>query len=309
MMTIAQRAKFIRLATPNCLEELFEMQNRICDLCGYPIQDLVLASLEHSTPVNYFARNFELDIIEAIQKANSLSNLRAVHSSCNSKKGNKTREEWFFEKKNRDINCPRFYTLSELEDLRNKLSDIGRIGGRIAAETGQIKTIKTYESSLKGARNQKIEDKARGGVTQGLKNIENGHMERMRAGRLFRIQEEKKSCPAVVPIKKIVDRKYLLDSLRSGRHSRFKHEGTVEDCVKCNRSSEEKKLAHNESCRTSYKKNHIYKSEEYLEQTFKENGHKQGLKNSENGTLIKALHVRWHVKRGIVSPDCPLCKS
>lgn len=55
-----------------------------------------------------------------------------------------------------------------------------KAAGALAAKTGQINKIKTYESSLKGALNQKKEDKVRGGVTQGTKNVANGHLERVR---------------------------------------------------------------------------------------------------------------------------------
>src|SRR5216684_136980 len=93
-LKIQRRVAIIRKATPNILEELFEMQNRICDLCGHPIQDLVLASLDHSISIIVFARG-PLSIKKATLLANDLSNLRAVHSSCNSKKNNKTRADWF----------------------------------------------------------------------------------------------------------------------------------------------------------------------------------------------------------------------
>jgi hypothetical protein len=36
-------------------------------------------------------------------------------------------------------------------------------------------------------------------------------------------------------------------------------------------------------------------------------GHINGHKNAENGTLEKARHSRWHVKRGIVKQDCTFC--
>lgn len=41
----------------------------------------------------------------------------------------------------------------------------------------------------------------------------------------------------------------------------------------------------------------------------KTSGKIQGPKNVENGTLPKALHIRWHVKRDIVNPSCKFCKS
>lgn len=55
-----------------------------------------------------------------------------------------------------------------------------KAAGALAAKTGQINKIKTYESCLKGALNQKKEDKARGGVTQGKKNVDSGRLAKVR---------------------------------------------------------------------------------------------------------------------------------
>jgi hypothetical protein len=55
-----------------------------------------------------------------------------------------------------------------------------KVAGAKARDTGQINSIKTYASSALGAKNQKIEDKARGGSTQGNRNVKNGHLERIR---------------------------------------------------------------------------------------------------------------------------------
>ena len=47
-------------------------------------------------------------------------------------------------------------------------------------------------------------------------------------------------------------------------------------------------------------------------------GHDQGKRNVENGHLARlrtpehqksALHIRWHINRGIVAPGCPLCRE
>jgi len=34
-----------------------------------------------------------------------------------------------------------------------------------------------------------------------------------------------------------------------------------------------------------------------------------GRKNAESGQLARIRHIRWHVKRGIVNPDCLLCQG
>ena len=293
------------------------MSNRLCDLCGYEIQDICLASIEHSIPVMMYAKCLDVAIEDAIRECNSPDNLRVAHSSCNKMKNSKTREEWFAQGlNNREIPC--FLSVAQLQERKlragaasrvNKENKVGIFGmtheqhqaagkasslkqkengtgfygltleqrqengkkqsrevrvrtglahkanktglfamspdqkslvgrgvgykllkeskglfgmpeeakkkarreggkiqgarnietghwqrisqmvdrvaagkraGALAKATGRIYTIKTYESSLKGALNQRKEDKARGGRTQGFKNIQSGHLEKIR---------------------------------------------------------------------------------------------------------------------------------
>jgi hypothetical protein len=135
MLSIQQRAKTIRKATPNgqTLENLFEMQNRICDLCGHPIQDLICAALDHSTPIIYFAR-LNVPIAEAAAQANDLKNLRCAHASCNHAKWTRTREEWFARGLN-ERDKPQLMTESELITFRLRLG----AGGRNGKKTDRVK--------------------------------------------------------------------------------------------------------------------------------------------------------------------------
>ncbi len=128
---IRERIRLIRNATPDCLESLYEMQNRRCDLCEHPIQDLVCAALDHSTPIVVFARSY-MSIEEAIRQCNDLKNLRAAHFSCNSAKNGLTREEWFAQGPN-DRAMPRLLTEGQLRKLCNQLKKSGRKGGFEAA--------------------------------------------------------------------------------------------------------------------------------------------------------------------------------
>jgi len=127
-MIVKQRASAIRKATPDVLKELFEMQNRRCDLCGHPIQDLICAALDHSIPVIWFARS-AMPIEQAIAEANAPKNLRCAHTSCNHHKHDKTREEWFAQGLN-NRNRPRLLTADDLLTLQFRLGAGGRIGGR-----------------------------------------------------------------------------------------------------------------------------------------------------------------------------------
>lgn len=128
-MMVNDKTRAIRAATPKCLAELYAEQGSMCDLCGYPIQDEILAELDHSTPVIWFAES-DLSVEEAVQLANSRSNLKAVHKSCNSAKGKHTREEWFqLGLNHRDE--PRQYLGEEIEALRARLSQAGYAAGKI----------------------------------------------------------------------------------------------------------------------------------------------------------------------------------
>lgn len=140
----SRRAKLIRNATPDIREELFEMQNRICDLCGYPIQDLVVAALDHSTPVSFFARS-DMPIEEAILQANDPKNLRCAHTSCNNTKKELTREDWFACGLNNRTK-PQPLTDSQLREFQFRLGAGGRraqaLHPEVAAANGRAQGIK-----------------------------------------------------------------------------------------------------------------------------------------------------------------------
>lgn len=119
MDPILARARAIRKATPDVLPQLFEMQNGLCDLCGQPIQDVCLAALEHSVPVNHYARS-PLPIEEAIEQCNAPGNLRAAHYSCNSAKSGLTREEWYAHGYDKSVGKPRLLNETELAAWRAK---------------------------------------------------------------------------------------------------------------------------------------------------------------------------------------------
>ncbi len=215
-MTIKNRIKRIRQETPNCLEELFEMQNRLCDLCGLPIQDLICAVVEHSVPIVHFARTVKT-LREASKQANDMKNLRCAHSSCNAVKQELTRDEWFARGlNNRDI--PRIFTLGELENLRQKreagqkvrAAAGGKKGGRTNASTpGFLSRIGKIGGHVMGVRHRDMktgmfamtpEEKIAMRQKAGRTNVASGHIkalgiQNVTSGRIYTITTPE-SCAA-----------------------------------------------------------------------------------------------------------------
>lgn len=117
---IQERVRRIRVASRKVdIYELYAAQNGVCDLCGKSIQDSVLATLEHSTPVTVFAEG-ALPIDEAVRQATDKSNLRAAHYRCNKQKDARTREQWFAEGCDKKVGNHRVYTDAELLELQHK---------------------------------------------------------------------------------------------------------------------------------------------------------------------------------------------
>jgi hypothetical protein len=210
VLTVKQRSRLIRKATPNgdTLENLFEMQNRICDLCEFPIQDLILAALDHSTPVIRFARS-GMPIADAIAQANDPKNLRCAHAACNRAKNGLTRKEWFARGLN-ERDTPRFLTDGELLELQFRIGAGGRktvengtgifapgmaaknarMGGRKNVESGELARIRELPQSKQAQRKSgRI-----AGRKYGRKWVESGHLQRIsRLGGFMSGQKNKKN--------------------------------------------------------------------------------------------------------------------
>lgn len=192
--TIRARTTAIRKATPDCREKLFEQQKHICDLCGYDIQDLILAEQDHSIPVRRYAQCLDIALEDAIRECNHLDNLRIVHFSCNKRKHNKTRDEWFAQGLNKTIELPRIWTDAELAERRASLYERGRRhfvlhgnpataegrakAGRIAVDSGQLASIQEAAAHAGGRRNAETGHMSaigqKYGHIYGLRNKEKG---------------------------------------------------------------------------------------------------------------------------------------
>ena len=266
---IKERTRLIRAATPDCLEELFEMQNRICDLCGHFIQDISLSGLDHSVSVIYFAKS-PLEIEDAVILANSLKNLRVVHSTCNSSKKDKSRDEWFKEGLN-NREAPRLLTKEELDNRRDQIRLFHRSNGLKAKQSGQLRKAASLGGLKVGFKHalDMMEkqtgifspdyDKSPGRRAGGRKTFEN------KTGIFARSLEKIRS-----------------DSQKSGSIA-----GRM--MVESGKLAEIRNLPQSKTGSSK-------------------GGHTQGLKNVESGLLLLALHIRWHVNRRIIKTGCKFCE-
>lgn len=185
---IRKRARYIRSKTPDILASCFELQNYICDLCGQRIQDLVIAELDHSVPVYYFAVG-RLSLEEAERQCNSRNNLRAVHDLCNVRKNTKTRTEWFAKSMDEVVGTAKILTEEEILFLKNRRIEVARKAGSAANKSpenrNRLKRLATFGSRSKGGKigsymNKESGQAFRQGKVQGQVNKENGHWDKIR---------------------------------------------------------------------------------------------------------------------------------
>jgi hypothetical protein len=167
---------------------------------------------------------------------------------------------------------------------RVKLVEKTRALGRKNAESGQIQAL-----GRKNAENGRI---------QGRKNVESGHMQALHrknveSGHLDRI------------------RRLAALSLTPEQRSKFGHVG----------GSIGGRISGPIQGRKNVESGHIQELGRIQGCKNVENGHiqslgrAQGRKNIENGHLARitvlggraASHIRWHVRRGIINPNCRLC--
>lgn len=193
-MNTQQRAKLIRNAMPNCLQELLTKQKGVCDLCNQLIQDSIFAHVDHSFPVIRYARAWDIAIEDAIRECNDLSNLRVVHILCNHRKKTLSREEWFARGLDKQ-EAPPLYSEEDIKKLKVAFlahqSKAGKRGGEWAvlnnAGIHSLDYDGTEVSRRNGQRNvesghlRSISSKGGkvSGAIQGQKNKESGFMSRV----------------------------------------------------------------------------------------------------------------------------------
>lgn len=187
---IKKRSVYIRRKTPDVLAQCFELQNHICDLCGYEIQSVSpeVAELDHSVSVYYFASS-DLEIEDAEVQCNGRNNLRAVHGRCNTVKKTFNRDEWFAKGMDELVGPAKILTPEEIEFLRSRASEIGRKAGLISNQNpenrNRLNNYRTFENCSKGGKlgGQKCVETGHIielGLEQGKKNKESGHWDRIR---------------------------------------------------------------------------------------------------------------------------------
>ena len=273
---VRERSRLIRRATPNgdTLRNLWDMQNRLCDLCGHECQDLLVCELEHSVPVILFARG-PLPIEDAIRECNDPSNLRCAHASCNTAKNGLTREEWFTRGLN-DREKPRILTEGQLLELQFRLGAGGRVGGRIAGRNA--KKTKTGIFGMTHEQHQAA------GRISGRKTLENG------TGLFGRTPEQRSK-----------------DAQKAGRTG-----GLIQGrrCVENGHLARICVLGGRIAGRAAAKSGQIASiaTPESRAKGGRMGGRIAGRKNVESGHLTRLAHNRWHVARDIVNVECELCQ-
>lgn len=334
IQTVKERAAAIRAATPNVLENLFEMQNRICDLCNYPIQEIMLAALDHSIPVIRYAKALDIAIEDAIRECNDAGNLRAAHSICNNKKKGKTRKEWFALNLDKKVGEPRIWTDAELLEFQFRLGAGGRIGGRGRSREHNIRhgrvigrmcaekkigvcgqsVEKMRENGRKSAELAGSEGMAergrkgarKGGLISGRRHKENGtgifapeHKGKgsaiagrmaVESGRLasYRTPEHQSKAAAAAGRK----------NAESGQIQELGHKWGPE-------KGKIQGIKNRKECKGIFSPDYDRAA---TGRANKEAGVGIFAPGYDKGTGGRvAGHTRWHVKRGIVNPICPLC--
>jgi hypothetical protein len=313
-LTIKQRVKLIRAATPNgdTLLRLYEMSNQNCDLCPFPIQDLMLAALDHSTPVIFFARS-PMPIEDAIAQANDPKNLRCAHALCNSTKKDLTREEWFSRGLDKTVGQPRSYTDVELLELQFRLgaggrksvaeglgifapgynrSSVSRINGRKTKE----RSVGIFAPEMRGVGGR-ISGRVTGPI-QGRKNVESGHIYQIatpescaKAGR--KGGRKTAAIPGHLAAINLASRGLGVAAARKKKTGLFAPDKAIQAA----------------GGRVSGR-NHKEKGDGiFAPGVAAAGGRIGGRKNAESGQVHEALHIRWHVKRGIVNPNCEWCQK
>jgi hypothetical protein len=284
--TVADRAKAIRAATPDVLENLFEMQNRICDLCEQPIQDLILAALDHSRPVIIFARDLSLPIGEAIRWANALGNLRAVHANCNHVKKDKTKEEWFALGLDKEIGKPRIYTEGELLEFQFRLG----AGGRKTAER-----LGPEGLSARGRVG------LRAAVSRGTPEERTAAMRKFNASLTPEERSEK-------------SRKAQMKVSPEQRAERSRKSGIASAAATAAMTPEERSARAHKAGAASAAYTASLSPKERLEKYRKAAASispeaKEARSATGRKIMTAVAHNRWHVARGVVNPNCLLCRA
>jgi hypothetical protein len=342
--TVAVRSRLIRAATPDVLENLFEMQNRLCDLCAQPIQDLIVAALDHSRPVILFARDLSVPIEETIRWANAPGNLRATHAYCNHVKKDKTREEWFALGLDKKVGKPRLYTDSELLELQFRISAPGLAS--VAAKAMSPEEWSAWSRKLNNLKADEVSEETRAKISDGLRKAWTSVTPEQRSARL------RKGWASLTPEARTDRVRKVVEGARSsGFKGAFNGGARVKElgvgicapdfpgtathlagcCIGGNIGGRISGRKHRENGTAIFAPEHRGKGGRATHEKGvglfaitpecrREISAKVGQKHKENGTGIFSPgaaakagrisnHLRWHARRGIVKTDCVFCQQ
>lgn len=303
-------------------ERLYEMQKCRCCLCddgGYDdsnyIQgcDGVFCQIEHMMPLREWAEFYVTSgqsVEEIVSQANDLKNLRLSHINCGSRKNDRYLDELpddFFETLEHPVLAP-----AEIQRRKEKMSETRRPGGKIG---GKITASKwTHEHQVSAARiggdhnyrlhpEQYIEMGRKGGLISGPKNVQSGQLKRIHElpqskaaycenGRLAGLKAVESG------FIQALGRAYGPSNGRKAAETgQLASVRTPESCAKGGRIGGKigGKIAASKWTR------------EHQVSAARKNAAKHFTTEHQKAAGRISGHVRCHVNRNIVNPNCPLC--
>lgn len=192
----AIRADFVRRYDTDLLrQELFDAQSGLCAICKEAVQsaDSVVCAIDHAVPVFLYA-SWDFPIEEASGYANARRNLLVTHIACNTVKKHADFEEFVERLDSGEINLeiPKVLSGESIQKIRDRLTiqarKNGKKGGSKNANSGHCARIAhlggralSHEVRVRaGRRNVETGHIKELGRSQGLENVRNGHLSRLR---------------------------------------------------------------------------------------------------------------------------------
>jgi hypothetical protein len=285
--------------------KLCEAQCDSCFLCGKWMQsrDGVIVAVDHAIPVYIWAESY-LPIAEVCQYANDSKNLGAAHTECNTVKQAQDADEWFEAQHGDHMNVAT-KSSDKIETLRKRLSCAASKAGRIAGR-------KNVESGHLAEARKRCDYKKMGSMA--------GSLTKQRRHGIFGLSPQQRSMNS-----KLGGR--IGGKVSGGNHAKngtsicgFTFEQRRNAGLKGGRKCVESGQLARARKNCDYKKMAAI-SGRIASETGQARAsvlailaaRKERLKNDPqfaqeiSNASRRAMHIRWHIKRGVVNVKCSFC--